>query len=99
MCQTTPMKTKNPRIGFKAFLIALFGVLAAASSALAQCPPRGTEYFDAVTPPALPADWVASQGMYLTGAPPWVTSNVASHTWSNDAFSTAPDNILDNRLD
>ena len=52
-----------------------------------------------MTPPALPAGWVASQGVNVTGAPLWVTSNVASDTAPNDAFSTAPDNILDNRLD
>ena len=74
--------------------------LAWSTSARGQgCPPRGTEYFDGVTPPALPAGWVASQGVNVTGAPLWVTSNVASHSWPNDAFSTAPDNILDNRLD
>ena len=98
------MKTKISRQGFAP----RFSVLLAASllslgwsaSARGQgCPPRGTEYFDGVVPPALPAGWVASQGVNVTGAPLWVTSNVASHSWPNDAFSTAPDNILDNRLD
>jgi hypothetical protein len=49
--------------------------------------------------PLLPTGWVASQGANVTGAPPWVTSNVASHSLPNGAFSAAPDNILDNRLD
>jgi hypothetical protein len=49
--------------------------------------------------PLLPTGWVASQGVNVTGAPFWVTSNAASHSAPNDAFSTAPDNILDNRLD
>jgi hypothetical protein len=49
--------------------------------------------------PLLPTDWVASQGVNVTGAPFWVTSNVASQSVPNDAFSAAPDNILDNRLD
>lgn len=52
-----------------------------------------------MTPPALPSGWVASQGANVTGAPLWVTSAVMPHTAPNDAFSTAPDNILDNRLD
>ncbi|HEV2841653.1 MAG TPA: choice-of-anchor Q domain-containing protein [Chthoniobacterales bacterium] len=52
-----------------------------------------------MTPPALPANWVASQGVNVTGAPFWVTSDIAPDTAPNDAFSTAPDNILDNRLD
>ncbi|PYJ10511.1 MAG: hypothetical protein DMF06_06190, partial [Verrucomicrobia bacterium] len=94
-------RKKITRIAFKVLLIALFGLpfLTAASSAPGQCPPRGTEYFDGVTAPSLPTGWVASQGVNVTGAPLWVTSNVGSHSWPNDAFSTAPDNILDNRLD
>ncbi|HKP02536.1 MAG TPA: choice-of-anchor Q domain-containing protein [Chthoniobacterales bacterium] len=63
------------------------------------CPPQYTQNFDFVTPPALPAGWTASQGMNLTGAPLWVTSAITPDTPPNDAFSTAPDNILDNRLD
>jgi hypothetical protein len=93
------MRTKIPQRSLTGALTALFASFLVAVAAPAQCPPRGTEYFDNVTPPALPAGWVTSQGMNVTGAPPWVTSNVASHTWPNDAFSTAPDNILDNRLD
>jgi len=95
------MKIKIGRRDLKAIFVVLLAIslLASASSVLAQCPPRGTEYFDGVTPPALPADWIASQGTNVTGAPLWVTSNVSSQTSPNDAFSTAPDNILDNRLD
>jgi N-acetylneuraminic acid mutarotase len=98
------MKTKINRQGFvhpfSVLLAASLFALAWSTSAQGQgCPPRGTEYFDRVTAPALPTGWVASQGMNVTGAPPWVTSNVASHSWPNDAFSTAPGNILDNRLD
>jgi hypothetical protein len=63
------------------------------------CPPSYVQDFDGVTPPALPAGWTASQGMNLSGAPVWVTSPVTPHTPPNDVFSTAPDNILDNRLD
>jgi cell division septation protein DedD len=37
--------------------------------------------------------------MNLTGAPFWGTSTITPHTPPNDVFSTAPDNILDNRLD
>ena len=61
--------------------------------------PVYTENFDGVRSPALPSDWVASQGVNVTGAPFWVTSVVTPDTAPNDAFSTAPDNILDNRLD
>jgi hypothetical protein len=49
--------------------------------------------------PLLPTGWVVSQGVNVTGAPFWVTSNAASQSAPNDAFSAAPDNILDNRLD
>jgi|GEM_PF-1104211 len=95
------MKPEINRPGFARALSVLLAmpVLAMALSARAQCPPRSTQDFDSLTPPALPGGWVASQGVNVTGAPLWVTSNVASHTWPNDAFSTAPDNILDNRLD
>jgi hypothetical protein len=47
----------------------------------------------------LPAGWAASQGVNVKGAPFWVTSPVSPQTAPNDAFSTAPDDILDNRLD
>src|SRR5437763_1467485 len=54
------------------------------------CPPIYTQNFDSVTPPELPADWVASQGVNMTGAPFWVTSTITPDTPPNDAFSTAP---------
>jgi hypothetical protein len=57
------------------------------------------ENFDGVTAPALPAGWVATQGTNLTGAPLWVTSTTNPDTAPNDAFSTCPNNVLDNRLD
>src|SRR5947209_16938890 len=69
-------------------LLAL-SVLAAASSAPAQCPPNYAQNFDGVTPPALPSGWVASQGVNVTGAPFWRTSTIMPDTPPNDAFSTA----------
>jgi hypothetical protein len=95
------VRTKITRQGLKGSLIAglAVSVLAGASCALALCPPLYEESFDQARLPALPAGWVASQGVNLTGAPIWVTSGVAPDTPPNDAFSTAPDNILDNRLD
>jgi N-acetylneuraminic acid mutarotase len=93
------IKINPPGLARASLLLAIL-LLAVASTARGQgCPPRGTQYFDGVTLPALPMGWVASQGANVTGAPLWVTSNVASHSWPNDAFSVAPDNILDNRLD
>jgi hypothetical protein len=95
------MRIKIDQRDLKATLAALLAtfLLVSAASMLAQCPPSFVENFDGVAPPALPSGWVASQGANVTGAPLWVTSNVASHSWPNDAFSTAPGNILDNRLD
>ncbi|HWM25335.1 MAG TPA: DPP IV N-terminal domain-containing protein [Chthoniobacterales bacterium] len=52
-----------------------------------------------MTPPVLPADWTATQGVNVTAAPFWVTSPITPDTPPNDVFSSAPDNILDNRLD
>ena len=48
------MRTKINQRGLKGTVAALLTTyfLAVALSALAQCPPRGTEYFDGVTPPA-----------------------------------------------
>ncbi|MFZ1221568.1 MAG: choice-of-anchor Q domain-containing protein [Chthoniobacterales bacterium] len=63
------------------------------------CPPQYAQDFDGVQPPALPAGWNATQGMNVTGAPRWVTSAINSNTPPNAVFSTAPDNVLDNRLD
>ena len=79
-------------------LIALLAIKVSASPFQA-CGPVFTQNFDGVTPPALPSGWVASQGVNVTGAPFWVTSTVTPQTPPNAAFSTAPDNILDNRLD
>lgn len=70
-----------------------------AASVRGACPPQYAQNFDGVQPPALPSGWTASQGMNVTGAPLWVTSAIDSNTPPNAAFSTAPDNILDNRLD
>ena len=85
----------------KSVLIALFALaaLAGASAHGQGCPPWYTQNFDGVTPPVLPAGWMASQGVNVTGAPIWGTSTVTPDTPPNDVFSTAPDNILDNRLD
>ncbi len=74
-------------------------VIAGAASALAGPCPQIVSDFDAMRAPLLPTDWVASQGVNVTGAPLWVTTRVTPATAPNDAFSTAPDNILDNRLD
>ncbi|HEV2841655.1 MAG TPA: hypothetical protein VGW39_10050 [Chthoniobacterales bacterium] len=79
-------------------LLAFF-VLGGASVRGQGCPPRYAEDFDQVTPPVLPANWTATQGVNVTGAPFWVTSTITPDTPPNDAFSAAPDNILDNRLD
>ena len=95
------MRTKIPRTDFKLTLIALLGLpfLAAASSVLAQCPRYLLSNFDTMRAPLMPANWVASQGVNVTGAPLWVTTSVTPDSVPNAAFSTAPDNILDNRLD
>ena len=74
-------------------------ILAGSSSTLAQCPPYLVKTFDEIRAPLLPLGWVASQGVNVTGAPLWVTTRVTPHTAPNDVFSTAPENILDNRLD
>ncbi|HTG45242.1 MAG TPA: hypothetical protein VK633_11995, partial [Verrucomicrobiae bacterium] len=76
-----------------------FCALGGASARGQGCPPQYAQNFDGVQPPALPAGWTATQGMNVTGAPLWVTSTINSDTPPNAAFSTAPDNILDNRLD
>jgi hypothetical protein len=60
--------------------------------------------FDGVTPPALPAGWVATQGANAGGFPLWVTSNSGvptpvADTPPNSVFTTDPNNVLDNRLD
>jgi hypothetical protein len=60
--------------------------------------------FDGVTPPALPAGWVATQGANGGGFPFWVTSNSGTPTPVADSppnavYSVDPANVLDNRLD
>ena len=56
-----------------------------------------SENFDGVTPPALPAGWVATNAQ--GPAPLWVTSNVTPDTPPNDAFVEAPGVVSDKRLD
>src|ERR1051326_7017732 len=69
-------------------------------SVVAQtCGPSYIETFDRIRAPLLPSGWIGSQGINLTGAPPWRTSTVTPYTPANDVLSPAPDNILDNRLD
>ena len=63
-----------------------------------------SENFDGVTPPALPSDWVATQGVNNGGFPFWVTSNAGlpappADTLPNALFTPDPDNILDNIID
>jgi hypothetical protein len=89
------LRTKITRIGLKVALISLFAIPVYAGGLGAIY----TENFDGVRSPLLPEGWVASQGVNVAGAPLWVTSIVLPDTAANDAFSTAPGNILDNRLD
>ncbi len=63
-----------------------------------------TRSFDGITPPALPAGWVATQGANAGGFPFWVTSNSGTPTPVADSppnavYSVDPANVLDNRLD
>jgi len=63
-----------------------------------------TRNFDSTAPPALPAGWVATQGVNAGGFPFWVTSNSGTPTPvadspPNAAYSVDPSNVLDNRLD
>jgi hypothetical protein len=69
-----------------------------------SCPPVFSENFDSVTPPALPPNWMATQGVNGGGFPFWVTSNSGSpappaDSLPNAVFSVDPNNLLDNRLD
>lgn len=95
------MKIKIYRQILRRTLTALlaFVVLGGTSARGQGCPPRYSEDFDEVTPPVLPANWTATQGVNVTGAPFWVTSPITPDTPPNDIFSTAPANILDNRID
>jgi hypothetical protein len=76
-------------------------------SAYVCCTPSATpcsENFDGVTPPALPAGWVASTGATCVGSTVWVTSNSGTptpvaDTAPNSAFTNDPGCISDERLD
>ena len=73
------------------------------ATATASCPPIFVENFDSVTPPALPPNWTATQGVNGGGFPFWVTSNSGVPTPvadspPNAAFTVDPANLLDNRL-
>jgi serine protease AprX len=82
--------------------------LAAVAPSPPPCPPAFcepavvSEYFDGVTPPALPPDWVAINAQ---GPPPlWVTSNSGvpmppADTPPNAAFIDDPAVVSDKRLD
>jgi hypothetical protein len=56
-----------------------------------------TEDFDGVTPPALPAGWVATNA--AGPEPSWITSSALSDTPPNDVVVKAPSEISDKRLD
>jgi hypothetical protein len=63
-----------------------------------------SENFDGVTPPTLPPDWTATQGVNNGGFPFWVTSNAGvpvppADTLPNALFTPDPNDILDNRID
>jgi hypothetical protein len=63
-----------------------------------------SENFDGITPPTLPPDWAATQGVNNGGFPFWVTSNAGvpappADTLPNALFTPDPDNILDNIID
>jgi hypothetical protein len=62
-----------------------------------------TQNFDAVVAPALPAGWVATAPVNLTGAPLWVTSSSGTPappaaSAPNAIFVTDPGNLTDNRI-
>jgi hypothetical protein len=66
--------------------------------------PTFTENFDSVTPPTLPPDWLATQGVNAGGFPFWETSDSGSpappaDSPPNSVYSVDPDNLLDNRVD
>ena len=67
------------------------------------CSPLFFENFDSVTPPSLPSDWTATQGVNPNGYPFWFTTNLGAPIPSADSppnavYSVDPDNLLDNRL-
>ncbi|HEU0209073.1 MAG TPA: dockerin type I domain-containing protein [Candidatus Udaeobacter sp.] len=62
-----------------------------------------SENFDGVTPPALPAGWMADVGVNAAGAPLWQTSNSGTPTpvadsAPNSVFTQDPSNTCDNRV-
>ncbi|MGB4937647.1 MAG: hypothetical protein WBO30_11575, partial [Ferruginibacter sp.] len=57
------------------------------------------ENFDAVMVPALPGAWYASTGMVNGSSTPWVTSNAASSSAPNSAFTNDPGSASDEYLD
>jgi hypothetical protein len=62
------------------------------------------ENFDAVTPPALPAQWTATTAIDCANSNPWATSNAGTpappaDTPPNSAFVNDPNCISDERLD
>jgi hypothetical protein len=73
----------------------------------AGCDPQVITFgqnFDGVTPPMLPAGWMATQGVNNGGFPFWVTSNAGvpappADTPPNALFTQDPFDILDNRID
>ncbi len=93
------IKINRQILGGNLTALLAFVVLGGASVRGQGCPPRYSQDFDQMTPPVLPADWTATQGVNVTAAPFWVTSPITPDTPPNDVFSSAPDNILDNRLD
>jgi len=74
------------------------------ATATPTCPPGFSENFDGVTPPSLPPDWMATQGVNQGGFPFWETSASGTPTPvadspPNSVYSVDPANLLDNRLD
>jgi N-acetylneuraminic acid mutarotase len=61
-----------------------------------DCPAAFSESFDAITPPALPNGWTATNAQ---GPDPLWTTSSTNPDNSNNAYSTAPDSVSDKRLD
>jgi len=57
------------------------------------------ENFDAVTPPALPANWTAATAIDCVNSNPWATTTTTPDTPPNAAFVNDPNCISDERLD
>ena len=76
----------------------------ATATATPSCPATFAENFDSVTPPTLPANWMATQVPGPSPFPFWVTSASGTPTpvadsLPNSVYSVDPANLLDNRLD